>query len=153
MRRQSRRHSKSIAALDGPFEAVLCRVDGLLENVLDPDTGEVFGLLDRGFTLAATPAYDLVHVGASLGGGPWTAADPVGWTDGARQALVAGYATRAPDRAERYRQNRDCYELLQWARVGAHLDEWLALREDDREAVAATERAWRERTAELLAEE
>lgn len=140
-----------IDGLAGPFEPVLAHVDGLLENVRIDRSGDLLGMLDWGFTVAATPAYDLVHVAGGLGGGVWTLADPPSWVDRAREALIEGYADRAPGRVERYRRNRSCYELLRLARMAAHLEEWLALKDlDDPARVAATERALRARIGEVI---
>jgi Ser/Thr protein kinase RdoA (MazF antagonist) len=131
-----------IDALAGPFEPALAHVDGLLENVRIDPGGALLGMLDWGFTVAATPAYDLVHVAGGLVGGVWTVADPPPWADRAREALIEGYAERAPERVERYRRNRSCYELLRLARMAAHFEEWLGLTGlDDPERVAATGRA------------
>ena len=98
------------------------------------------GMLDWEFTLVAAPGHDLdlVHVGEGLNGGLWTLADPVPWGERAREALVEGYAERAPEAVAEYRTNRSCYELLQLTRAGAHVAEWLALAGlDDEERVAA----------------
>jgi aminoglycoside phosphotransferase (APT) family kinase protein len=113
--------------LQGPFEPVLCHVDNSLENVLhDPESGEITAMLDWAFTLAATPAYDLVLVEASLNGGQWRFVPSA--PDNStllRDALLDGYAQRgSPAVLDRLDANRDTYELLSRCRSMHLLDMW-----------------------------
>lgn len=113
--------------LQGPFDPVLCHVDNSLENVLhDPESGEITAMLDWAFTLAATPAYDLVLVEASLNGGQWRFVPSA--PDNAtliRDALLDGYAQRgSPAVLDRLAANRDTYELLSLCRSMHLIDMW-----------------------------
>ena len=126
--------------LDGPFDPVLARVDQSLENVLADEDG-LTGLIDWEFTVAATPAYDLVHVGYGLAGGPFVFAPTVAdRRSTVFEALLDGYAERDPDRATQARTNWGCYELLFVLRAMTNLTEWfpmVGLGEQTDEAAAA----------------
>lgn len=115
-----------IAEVTGPFEPVLARVDQSLENLLSTD-GSANALLDWEFTIAATPAYDVVAVADSLTGGPYRHAPAVtDRYDAVLDAVCDGYATRDPAVVAQVRANRDCYELLATVRAMANLEPWYA---------------------------
>ncbi len=111
--------------LDGPFRPVLARIDQSLENVL-VDDGELTTLLDWEFTIAATPAYDVVCVVWSLAGGPYLYASEVpDRREFVREAVLAGYREQGPDRVIRQvRTNGACYELLSSLRSMTLLTQW-----------------------------
>jgi aminoglycoside phosphotransferase (APT) family kinase protein len=101
--------------LGGKQDPVITRIDQSLDNqVLDPATGAVTGLLDWEFCVAATPAYDIAFVVDSLAGGhlPYLPNEP----DHREQILtgvLAGYCEAGGEAVvERFRANRACYELL-----------------------------------------
>lgn len=128
-----------IAELDGPFEPALARIDQSLENLLATDDGAT-ALLDWEFTIAATPAYDVVAVADSIAGGPYRHAPAV--TDRYETVLDAvceGYATRNADVVEQVGANRECYELLSAVRVMANLEPWYATLEMDDQVEGAAE--------------
>jgi len=129
--------------LSGPFSPSLGHTDCQLENTLhDPDIGEVTGMIDWAFTLAVTPAYDLVSVGRSMAGGPWAFVPGTADVRGlVRDALLAGYREAGGDAVvEQYRRNADCYELLYLVRTMSHLEEWLGMKgaTDEQMHAAAT---------------
>lgn len=109
----------AIAGLEGPFDPVLGRNDHGLHNLLiDPETGEITGMLDWGYTLAVPASFDFafaayLYSGAFLAGVP-TVRDrrPL-----VRDAMLAGYRSRAPDRATAVADNTPCYELLAMVRI------------------------------------
>ena len=136
---------REIDAIEGPFEPVLARVDNSIENLrYDPATGTVEGVLDWAFTIAATPAYDLVHVELSLAGGLWrfvpSAPDHAATV---RPALLDGYEEGASTAAavRRLAANRSCYELLSLCRATHLFDDWPGLRgaSAEQESAAAQE--------------
>lgn len=131
--------------LEGPFEPTLARIDQSPENALVAD-GDLCGLIDWEFTVAATPAYDVVHVARSLGGGPFAFAPGVpDRRDALLEAVLAGYREAGGGRVvAQVRANRDCYELLCDLRVMTNLDEWYPLLDlddqiDDAAAVLRSE--------------
>ncbi|WP_440992255.1 phosphotransferase family protein [Haloarchaeobius baliensis] len=113
--------------LDGAGEPALCHIDNSLENVLhDPETGEITAMLDWAFTLAATPAYDLVLIERSLNGGQWQFV-PSAPDNSAliRNALLEGYArTGSADVLDRLAANRELYELLSVCRSMHLFEMW-----------------------------
>lgn len=114
-----------IAAVEGPFEPVLARIDHSIENILLAE-GEITAVLDWGFTIAATRGYDLVHVTRSLAGGPYLYQPEM---EDRRQlikeALLAGYCEATPHaEPARIRANWPCYELLASVRSMGHLESW-----------------------------
>lgn len=119
------RMDDEIAALTGPFEPSLARIDNSLENVLLAE-GSLTAMLDWEFAMAATPAYDVVHTAASLAGGPFVFAPSV--TDRREQvfeAVLAGYGERDLGATEsQIRANRECYETLFALRAMANLPGW-----------------------------
>lgn len=143
------------AIYDAPAPA-FAHVDGAIENlVLAPDEPAVTGLLDWAFTVAATPAYDLVCVADGLQGGAVAQLPSVP----ARYALVLdalleGYRERAPERGTRVAARLDAhgraYRLLVLARGMAMCDEWFRDRgygADDADRAAA---GYRDAVAPLL---
>lgn len=90
------------AAASGPFRPVLCHIDASLENHRwNPETGELTAVLDWGFTVAATPAYDLSCVAHSLGGGHWAfLPDTPDYRQTVREPLVEGYRSAFTDSAD-----------------------------------------------------
>nr|WP_303647581.1 phosphotransferase [Haloarchaeobius amylolyticus] len=124
--------------LDGTFEPVLCHIDNSLENVLhDPETGEVTAMLDWAFTLAATPAYDLVLIEESLNGGQWQFVPSA--PDNAeliRNALLDGYSQAgSSDVLDQLEENRELYELLSRCRSMHLLQMWPEVKDASPEQV------------------
>lgn len=114
--------------LAGSFDPVLARVDQSLENVLLAD-GDLRALIDWEFTIAATPAYDVVCVGWSLAGGQYLfAPDVPDRRDLVQEAVLAGYEEGGSTRVlDQVRANRECYELLATLRSMVHLEDWYRL--------------------------
>lgn len=129
---------RRVGALSGSFDPVLARVDHGLHNLLvEPPTGEVTGVVDWGFTLAATRAYDLACVGFVLGGAvlagvPGTP-DRTGLVGA---ALRSGYRSRAAVPRE-FDEHRDCYDLLASVRSMNHLAAGVAAVPDEHVDAAA----------------
>ncbi|PSQ15437.1 hypothetical protein BRD00_14170 [Halobacteriales archaeon QS_8_69_26] len=101
--------------LSGPFEPRICHVDFALENLPhDPETGEVRGMIDWAFTVAAPPDYDLLYAVRSLSGGHLRLVpDTPDRRDLVRSAVIEGYESAGSTAVvERYRENRDAYSLL-----------------------------------------
>jgi hypothetical protein len=99
-------------------------------------------MVDWAFSLAVTPAYDLVLVESSLRGGQWRfvpgSPDPV---EVVRPALLDGYRSAGSTAVlDRLAANRDCYELLSLCRSTHLLDVWPAVQgaSPEQEAGAAT---------------
>lgn len=117
-----------IEEIDGPFEPALARIDQSLENVL-LNQGELCAMIDWEFTIAATPAYDVVNVAWSLAGGQYLFAPEVpDRRDLVRRALLEGYRECGNERViEQVRANRECYELLSALRSMVHLEEWFRM--------------------------
>jgi aminoglycoside phosphotransferase (APT) family kinase protein len=132
-----------IDGLRGPFDPALARIDQSLENLLVDDS-RVTGLIDWEFTMATTPAYDAVHVAASLAGGPFVfAPSVVDRRELVFEGLLDGYGERAAEHVEQIRANRECYELLCAVRAMANLADWygmLGLTDETDEAAAALRR-------------
>ncbi|WP_254767651.1 phosphotransferase family protein [Salinilacihabitans rarus] len=110
---------KRLDALHGPFEPVLGRNDHGLHNLLvDPETGEITAVLDWGYTLAAPAAFDFefavyIYGGAFLAGLP----DVPDRRPLVREAMLSGYRTAAPDRAEAVSTPVPLYGALAAARI------------------------------------
>lgn len=106
--------SREVAALSGPFSPVLGRVDHGVHNLLlDAETGAVEGMLDWAFTLAVPPTYDLSCVEYVLSGSVLAALpDAPDRQDLVREALCAGYRAERGELPPRYREHRQCYQLL-----------------------------------------
>ncbi|MCU4740607.1 phosphotransferase family protein [Natronoglomus mannanivorans] len=108
-----------IEALDGPFEPVLGRNDHGLHNLLvDPETGEITAMLDWGYTLAVPAAFDVefavyLYSGAFLAGLP----DVPDRRPLVREAMLSGYRTTAPDRAEAVSTPEPLYEAIAMVRI------------------------------------
>lgn len=121
-----------LTALEGKFRPALARIDHGTHNLLlDPDSGRIRSVVDWGFTMAATPAYDLAHVELTLAGGPWRFhPETPELRTAVREALLAGYRERGDERAvEQYRSNGRLYRLLALTRSMFLLDG--ALRDHD----------------------
>lgn len=118
----------AIEEVTEPPAPALARIDHAIENVLLRD-GEMTGMLDWEFTIAATPAYDLVAVARSLAGDPYLFAEGVSdRRDVVLDALLVGYSETGPDSVvERTRRDRECYELLSSLRTMTHLSDWYEL--------------------------
>lgn len=119
-------------AVPEPAGPVLAHVDASLENHLWDGDGGLTGVLDWGFTLAATPAYDLACVAHSLGGGHWAflPATP-DHRETVHEPLLSGYRAGAADTpgapaadrvTERFHAHWDCYGLLSAVRTAALFD-------------------------------
>lgn len=126
-------------ALSGPFRPALAHVDASLENHRwEPETGELTAVLDWGFTVAATPAYDLACVTHSLGGGHWAfLPETPDYRETVRGPLAEGYREAADATAagvggtprvpvgrvvERFHEHWDCYGLLALTRTMSLFD-------------------------------
>lgn len=131
---------RTIDAVEGEFRPVLTRVDQSLENLLVAD-GEITALLDWEFTIAGTPAYDIVCVNWSLAGGPYLFGPIADRRDVVRSAVLDGYSDRYSGAViKQYHANRDCYELLATLRSMVHLESWFrAFEFEDEIADAATQ--------------
>ncbi|NHN47419.1 phosphotransferase [Halostella sp. JP-L12] len=119
---------RELADLDGDSRPVLARIDHGTHNLLfDPDVGRIRSVVDWGFTMAATPAYDLAHVEPALAGGPWRFhPETRDQRNLVREALLAGYRERGDERAvERYREHGRLYRLLALTRSMFLLDDAL----------------------------
>lgn len=142
--------------VEGPFEPALARIDQSIENVL-VDGGDLTAWIDWEFTIAATPAYDLLCVVWSLAGGPYRFDPEVPDRRSlVREALFGGYAEapvhgeRLPsDIVEQARTNQACYELLSTLRSMEHLEGWYQLF-DPGGQVNRTARELREEVARRL---
>ncbi|WP_207591339.1 phosphotransferase [Halomontanus rarus] len=108
-----------IENLDGPFEPVLGRNDHGLHNLLvDPDTGEITAMLDWAYTLAVPAAFDFefavyLYSGVFLAGLP----DVPDRRTLVREAMLSGYRTTAPDRAEAVSTPEPLYEAVAMIRI------------------------------------
>ncbi|WP_436923291.1 phosphotransferase family protein [Halosimplex amylolyticum] len=128
---------------DGEVDPVVARIDQSLDNVLvDPETGDLTGLLDWEFCVAATPAYDLAFVEHTLLGGHWRLFH--GETDlrsTIQSGLLDGYAEAGPARVvDRFRAERECYATVVLAHELCNFDAWfdqIAGVSDDRREAAA----------------
>lgn len=128
--------------LVGEFDPVIARIDNGIDNLLlDHQTGEVTGMLDWEFCVAATPAYDLAFVLHSLVDGFWSLLpDTPNYRETAQQSLVAGYEEAGSSLAiEQYHANKECYNLLVDLHAMVNFDEWFDLMgiDDDRRDHAA----------------
>lgn len=116
-----------VDAVEGPFEPVLARIDQALENGLVAGD-DLVAMLDWGFTIAATPAYDVHSVAWNLAAGPYLLdPDLPDRRPLVYQAVAAGYRERGDsDVLDRLRANRPCYDLLTALRSMVHLTDWEA---------------------------
>lgn len=120
--------TSQIGAIQEHGEPALARIDQALENLLLQD-GTLSAMLDWEFTIAATPAYDIVHVAWSLAGGPYLYAPSVAdrW-DRVFAAVLDGYAETGDEQIVALtRTNRECYELLTVIRSMTLLEDWFEL--------------------------
>lgn len=134
-----------IGNVEGPFDPVVARIDHGLHNLTcDPETGELTGIFDWGFTLATPPSYDVACVLANFTRDPWAVHPATPERDAlVRRAFLDGYLeTGDPVVLEHYDTNRDCYELLVLTRAMTHLEMTMADGDaEDRDAAAAAYRA------------
>jgi len=114
-----------IDALEGPFEPALARIDQALENGL-VEGDDLVAMLDWGFTIAATPAYDVHSVAWNLAAGPYLLdPDLPDRRPLVREAVRAGYRERGdPAVLDRLDANRACHDLLTALRSMVHLTDW-----------------------------
>jgi hypothetical protein len=132
--------AREVEALSGPFEPVLGRVDHGVHNLLvDAATGEIEAMLDWAFTLAVPPTYDLSCVEYGLSASVLAPLpDATDRQDLVREALCAGYRAEAGGLPERYREHRQCYQLLSRVLSMTHLAADIAsVPEEGYDAVAA----------------
>lgn len=133
------------AELTGEFEPALCHVDASIENVA-LDDGEPTAMLDWAFTVAATPAWDLVCIERALAGGHWAfVPETPDLREPVHEALFDAYRSNAPPGAlAEYEAHGELYELLALLRLLHFHDHWFELKgvTDERaDAAAAAERA------------
>lgn len=108
-----------IEDLHGPFEPVLGRNDHGLHNLLiDSATGEITAMLDWGYTLAVPAKFDFefavyLFSGTFLAGLP----DVSDRRPLIREAMLDGYQTVAPDRADALSVPEPLYEALAMTRI------------------------------------
>lgn len=114
-----------IRAVNGQFEPVLARIDNSVENLLF-EQGEMSAMLDWEFTIASTPADDLVNVIWSLAGGPYLfAPETPDHRDLIEESVLSGYEVRGDISViEQFRMNKECYELFTALRSMVHLENW-----------------------------
>ncbi|KTG10946.1 aminoglycoside phosphotransferase [Haloprofundus marisrubri] len=108
-----------IDRLEGPFDPILGRNDHGLHNLLvDAKTGEVTAILDWGYTLAVPAAFDF-EFAVYLYGGAFLAglSDVTDRRPLVRNAMLAGYRSTAPDRAETVATPEPLYEALALVRI------------------------------------
>ena len=114
-----------IESMDGPFRPALGRIDHGLHNcIVEPESGEITGLIDWAFTLSVPAAYDLVCVEANLSLGPWSVhPETPDRRELVRTSLLDGYRSRgSADVLDRFHRHHDVYELLALCRAMNHLD-------------------------------
>jgi aminoglycoside phosphotransferase (APT) family kinase protein len=131
-----------IQELEGPFDPVLGRNDHGLHNLLvEPETGEITGMIDWGYTLAVPAAFDFefavyLFSGAFLAGLP----DVSDRRSLVRESMLDGYRTAAPDIADRVEIPEPRYEALAMVRIMNdfhHLDLPEGTESDVRERIEA----------------
>lgn len=111
------------------FNPVIGRVENSLDNLLvDPEDGEVTGMLDWEFVSATTGGNDLVLSEFWLSGGPWNLlASTPDYRELVRDGLVEGYLEneRSEDRrvVKEFRSHHDFYELVVYLRTMLLFDE------------------------------
>jgi aminoglycoside phosphotransferase (APT) family kinase protein len=114
-----------VATVPEPTRPVPGRNDHGLHNLLvDEATGDLRAMLDWAYTLAVTPAFDVEYAvylfsGAFLAGLP----DVCDRRELVRAAMLAGYRSRAPDRADALAEPTPLYELLAAVRVMNDFDQ------------------------------
>lgn len=140
--------------LAGPFDPALGHVDNQPANLLfDEERRSVTGVLDWGFTLSVTPAYDLAFAEHSLAGGPWwfVPSTPDHSTR-IREAMAEGYRAVGPERVvEQYRDHGDCYGLLAALHSANHFADRLADDGAGDAAIAGASERHREVIADRIA--
>lgn len=124
--------------LTGPFRPALCHVDHSIENLaFEAGSGEVTGVFDWAFAVAAPPDYDLLYAERSLAGGPLLLLPDVpAHRDRIREALLAGYREGGsgdegvdPEATiDRFRANRETYRLLALVRMANLFEGWFDLK-------------------------
>ena len=138
-----------IESMDGPFRPALGRIDHGLHNlIVDPETGEITGLIDWAFTHSVPAAYDLVCVEANLSLDPWSVyPETPDRRELVRTSLLDGYRSHGSAAViDRFHRHHDGYELLALCRAMNHLDrlpEFVMAGATD-EQVDATASAYRE---------
>lgn len=116
----------AIAELSGPFDPVLGRNDHGLHNLLvRPDTGEMTGMLDWGYTLAVPAAFDVAFAAYLYSGAFISGLEGVrDRRPLVREAMLEGYRSVAPGRADSLGLE-PAYEALAMVRIMndfGHLD-------------------------------
>jgi len=152
--------------LTGPFRPALCHVDHSIENLaFEAGSGEVTGVFDWAFAVAAPPDYDLLYAERSLAGGPLLLLPDVpDHRDRIRDELLAGYREGWPggdgddpghavgdpgDAIDRFRANRGTYRLLALVRMATLFEGWFDLKGIDGDRRAAAARRLREALGEF----
>lgn len=126
--------------LKGPISPVVARIDHGIHNLLiEPHSGDIRALLDWGFTLAASPGYDL-HViewvlsGAVLSSIPGTPDRQ----EFVREGLLEGYRRLKSYDPEPGSEDETLYETMAIVRSMHHLDAGVVkIPEGSRDIVAA----------------
>lgn len=114
-----------IDRMDDSYLPVIGRVDHGLHNLLiEPDTGEITGVIDWAFTMSIPATYDVVCVEANLAMDPWSMHPSTpDRRELVRSGIRDGYLEIAgSDVAERTEQQRSAYLLLALLRAMEHLD-------------------------------
>ena len=110
---------EQFAVVEEPRRPVLGRNDHGLHNLLvDETTGDLRAMLDWAYTLTVTPAFDVGYAVYLFGGA--FLAGLSGVRDRrtlVREAMLAGYGSRAPDRIDAVRARESLYEPLAAVRV------------------------------------
>lgn len=122
--------TERIDRLSGPFDPAMCRIDHSLDNLLlDPSSRSVTAVLDWGFALAASPAYDLVFAVHSLSGGPWAKVPSTpDYAPPIRGAVVEGYRDDGSTTAlAEFHEHRGLYELLSCLHSMLHFEDRLSM--------------------------
>ena len=141
--------------MEGPFRPVLGRIDHGFHNMLiAPETGDITGIIDWGFTLSVPAVYDLVCVEANLSLDPWSVhpATP-NRHQLVRNSLLKGYQVMEhADVVDRFEERQLVYELLALLRAMNHLDVMpeFVMPGATEEQVAASARGYRKLASHLL---
>lgn len=141
-----------IDSLDAPYRPALCHADYSIENLLVGETGDVAGMADWAFTLAAPPAYDLLQLEWSLSGGHWRFVPGVpDHRPVVREAMLDGYHSRGSTRVvDRYHTDRDAYELHTAVHAMMDFDDWFELKGGTDEQVRGAAVGLEDRVAALV---